>query len=1070
MRIGILGPVEVTVDGGTCEVSGARLRALLTRLALDAGRWVSVDALADALWGDALPADRANAVQSLVSRLRRAVPGVPVTSGPGGYQLDLPADAIDAHRFERLAASGRQSLADGHPHAAAETLGEALALWRGAALADLAGPGTGAAGIAGTAAMAAVARLEELRLAATEDRVEAELRTGPSAALVAELEELAAANPLRERLCGLRLEALAATGRPAQALAAYEEFRRRLADELGADPSPELKATHLAVLRGTPVAPPPRPGSRRGNLRAALTSFVGRDDELERVIKQLGESRLVTLVGPGGAGKTRLASVAAARLSAGTDGGAWLVELAPVTDPAAVPRAILDTLSRGMEVKAAWLAEVGPSRDTIGRLVELLAPADALLVMDNCEHLVDAAARVVDDLLARCPRLRVLATSREPLAVYGEVLCPVPPLRLPAADAEPGGLPGPTSRSAYALTFPSVQLLADRAAAVRPGFAVTDANVRAVVEICRRLDGLPLAIELAAARLRTLSPQQVADRLDDRFRLLTGGSRTAMPRHRTLRAVVAWSWDLLSADEQRLTEWLSVFAATVTAESATGVAGPDAGDLLDALVDKSLLQVAGDGRYRMLETIREFGLERLAEAGAVAEARAAHAAYFLRLVETADPYLRTAEQLPWLRLLDAERDNIYGALQFACDSGDADTALRIAAGLLMPLSIKGDYEQSATLFARAAAVPGPAPENARAIVRGMAMLGEVFSGGRPPDDDELAAMLAAVRATDLHASPYVALIEPITTLFTDNTAAGLAAVERGLAHPDPWTRAMLLVMRGQIEENDGDADGMLRDLTAASGLLREIGERWGLAMCLSALADALTKRGDFEAATGVLEESLALSKEINADDDVWYQRMWLAMTRSSRGDVAGARAELAQFVAELTGPRDGRAAAWALYLLGELARCGGDPDEALALYAASQARQDAAPMVAPQFRALVRAGEAYAMLAKGDLAAARRLADEAVRHGIAGRDMPVTATTAVAQAALRVAGGDAVSAAETLGAADSLRGHVDKSNVDAERLAARLREALGDAEYEAAYGRGWTMNRADALALVDPDQ
>src|SRR6185295_17277820 len=176
-------------------------------------------------------------------------------------------------------------------------------------------------------------------------------------------------------------------------------------------------------------------------------------------------------------------------------------------------------------------------------------------------------------------------------------------------------------------------------------------------------------------------------------------------------------------------------------------------------------------------------------------------------------------------------------------------------GLLMPLSIKGDYEQSATLFARAAAVPGPAPENARAIVRGMAMLGEVFSGGRPPDDDELAAMLAAVRATDLHASPYVALIEPITTLFTDNTAAGLAAVERG-----------------QIEENDGDADGMLRDLTAASGLLREIGERWGLAMCLSALADALTKRGDFEAATGVLEESLALSKEINADDDVWYQR------------------------------------------------------------------------------------------------------------------------------------------------------------------------------------------------------
>jgi DNA-binding SARP family transcriptional activator len=272
VRIGILGPLEVTVDGGTCEVSGARLRALLTRLALDAGRWVSVDALADALWGDALPADRANAVQSLVSRLRRAVPGVPVTSGPGGYQLDLPADAIDAHRFERLAASGRQSLADGHPHAAAETLGEALALWRGAALADLAGPapappdrGNRRHGRRRPAGGAAPGR--------HRGPVEAELRTGPSAALVAELEELAAANPLRERLCGLRLEALAATGRPAQALAAYEEFRRRLADELGADPSPELKATHLAVCaarRGVAVAsgrPAGQPAGRADQLR-----------------------------------------------------------------------------------------------------------------------------------------------------------------------------------------------------------------------------------------------------------------------------------------------------------------------------------------------------------------------------------------------------------------------------------------------------------------------------------------------------------------------------------------------------------------------------------------------------------------------------------------------------------------------------------------------------------------------------------------------------------------------------------------------------------------------------------
>jgi tetratricopeptide (TPR) repeat protein len=517
-----------------------------------------------------------------------------------------------------------------------------------------------------------------------------------------------------------------------------------------------------------------------------------------------------------------------------------------------------------------------------------------------------------------------------------------------------------------------------------------------------------------------------------------------MPRHRTLRAVVAWSWDLLSADEQRLTSGCRCSPRRSPPKARRAWPGPDAGDLLDALVDKSLLQVAGDGRYRMLETIREFGLERLAEAGAVAEARAAHAAYFCA---SSRPPTRTC----------ARQSSCRGC---ACSTPTGQHLRRAAVRVRLRRcrhrpAHRGRPAHAVVDQGRLRAVgdavrprrrgAGPRTGERPRDRPGDGDAGRGVLGGRPPDDDELAAMLAAVRATDLHASPYVALIEPITTLFTDNTAAGLAAVERGLAHPDPWTRAMLLVMRGQIEENDGDADGMLRDLTAASGLLREIGERWGLAMCLSALADALTKRGDFEAATGVLEESLALSKEINADDDVWYQRMWLAMTRSSRGDVAGARAELAQFVAELTGPRDGRAAAWALYLLGELARCGGDPDEALALYAASQARQDAAPMVAPQFRALVRAGEAYAMLAKGDLAAARRLADEAVRHGIAGRDMPVTATTAVAQAALRVAGGDAVSAAETLGAADSLRGHVDKSNVDAERLAARLREALGDA-------------------------
>ena len=343
-------------------------------------------------------------------------------------------------------------------------------------------------------------------------------------------------------------------------------------------------------------------------------------------------------------------------------------------------------------------------RDTVGRLVDVFAEADTLLVLDNCEHVIDAAARLAEELLARCPRLRVLATSREPLGILGEALRPVPPLRLPTADVS----------ATEALVYPSVQLLRDRGASVRPGFAVTDENVASIVEICRRLDGLPLAIELAAARLRALSPAQVASRLDDRFRLLTGGSRTALPRHRTLRAVVDWSWDLLTDEERRLAETLAVFPSTVTADSAAGVVGPGAD--LDTLVDKSLLQVVDDGRFRMLETIREYGLERLAAVGGVATARAAHAAYFLRLVETADPHLRTAGELPWLRLLEAERENINAALSFACDAGDADTALRIGAGLMMPMAVWGDRGQSGAVLDRVLTLPDPGLPGERAVV------------------------------------------------------------------------------------------------------------------------------------------------------------------------------------------------------------------------------------------------------------------------------------------------------------------------------------------------------------------
>ncbi|GAA1756013.1 BTAD domain-containing putative transcriptional regulator [Luedemannella helvata] len=1047
------------MDGVAVEVGGSRLRTLLTRLALDPGRTVGANALVEALWGDAPPAEPGNALQSLVSRLRRAVPGLPLQSAPGGYRLDLPADAVDAHRFERLAREGARALRADNPAGAATVLSEALALWRGPALADVAGADFAAA---------ADARLSELRLAATEDRVEAQLRLGADAALLgAELGGLAAAHPLRERTWALRMRALAAAGRTAGALAAYEEVRARLADTFGADPSAELREAHLAVLRGsaaphpaTPAAPPPQ----IGNLRATVSSFVGREAELARLGALLGEQRLVTLVGPGGAGKTRLAGTAAAAAAPRLPGGAWLVELAPVSDPADVPQAALATVLR-REARVRDPNEPSTPADDLSRLADALRGADTLLVLDNCEHVIDAAARLADELLARCPQLRVLATSREPLGIVGESLAAVPSLRLPAPDCP----------AAEAARYPSVQLLRDRASAVRPGFDVDDGNVAAVVEICRRLDGLPLAIELAAARLRTQSPEEVARRLDDRFRLLTGGSRTAMPRHRTLRAVVAWSWDLLTDDERHLVETLAVFPATITADSAAGVAGldtPVALDLLGAVVDKSLLQVidgAGDTtRYRMLETIREYGVDRLAEAGTLEAARAAHAAHFLSLAETAEPHLRGADQLPWLALMRAEWDNLVGAIHTACDAGDADTALRMCSALTFLWMMTGSHEQAGALLSRALAVPGDAPAQARAIAAMMHQLHNTMSGIARPDLSRVGEVVALLDGVDLHrAHPLLALVRPALSLVTDDTEAGLAEIDRQLDHPDPWARAMLLTMRSSIQENAGYADGMMRDVTAAVEAFRQVGDRWGMSTALTVLADAKSKRGETDEAAAALEESIRLMRELNPGDDAGHQRIWLASVHAY-ADPERARAELRAYVAEFPEPSPRRETAFALLILADLARTAGEPAEARQMLDRARVHLDAANLVPPQFQSLLLSTEAHlAMFLGRDDDAAEHIS-AALRYAVEGNDMPVVAKVGVAAACHYGATGEPALAAEALGAADAVRGTRDLTDCDTERLTRSLRQALGDAAFEAAYAKGRGHDRAGAFALFDP--
>ncbi|GAA0968995.1 BTAD domain-containing putative transcriptional regulator [Acrocarpospora macrocephala] len=1028
MRVSILGPLEVVAGGEVSTIGGARLRALLVRLAIDAGRVVTLDQLTEALWGEAAPADRANALQSLVSRLRRALPRAePLRSAPGGYRLDVPRDDVDLYKFERLAREGRRCLEAGDPGTALARLDDALGLWRGRPLADLA---------EAPFVDAAISRLDESWLSATEDRIEARLALGSPAGLAADVAELAAKHPLRERLRGLLMRALCAEGRQAEALAGYDEFRRLLADELGVDPGQELQQTYLAVLRG-PATPVRR---SRGNLRTALTSFVGRDDEIAWIGARLRQDRLVTLVGPGGAGKTRLAVTVAA----GLPQAAWLVELAPVTNPADVPQAVLGTLGPAYSG--------GAKDDSMARLVETLSGAETVLLLDNCEHVVDAVARLADEILGRCPRLRVLATSREPLGILGETLYPIPPLRLPTADD----------------LGPAVRLFADRAAAVSPGFALTPANTGHVIEICGRLDGLPLAIELAAARLRVLTVEQVAARLDDRFRLLTGGSRTAMARHQTLRAVVAWSWDLLTGAERRLVARLAVFPAGFTVAAAESLGGTL--DLVAALVDKSLLQLVEGPRYRMLETIREYALERLAESGDLVETRAAHAAYFLDLAETAEPHLRGGDQMTWITTLDTEHANLLAALHFAADRGDADTAVRLGAALSQFWLIRGKRSESAGWLRLALDVPGEAPAAARQIATALYLINSAVSANfaKLANTIEELEELAGLSGTE-GSHPLLLLIEPALALFTDDTARGLERIGALLDHPDPWARATLHLLRAFIRENDGDRSGMHVDLTVAVTLYREIGERWGLGHALTSLADVLLVSGDFDGAIAALEEAITLVRQLSPDDDAGHQRIWLAQVRAQKGDVARARAELEEMAVHDMREWTVRNVVFARLGLGDIARWLGDLDEAARQYDLAVAEVtglNEMRLLAPQFRALILTSRAHLAVEMGDLEAAAELVDQAANLTMIAKDMPVLARVGVAAAAVQARRGEPARGAVTLGATEQLRGAADRLNTEVVRVSGHLATVLGETAYGRAYANGVALARADAIAQV----
>ncbi|MGW2815551.1 BTAD domain-containing putative transcriptional regulator [Streptomyces sp. NPDC001415] len=863
MRYLLLGPLHMT--GPAPAPAGPRLRSLLAFLVLNAGHTVPAERLVDALYGEEPPAGAAGALQSQVSRLRKCVD---IEYGPAGYRLVADPEDVDVLRFERLARDGARAREAGDAGRAAVLLREALELWRGPALADVAHA---------PFAAAQSARLEELRAGAVEELAEAQLALGgdPSE-LLPWLREAVAAHPLRERLRGQLMRALRRGGRGAEALAEYETARTLLAEELGADPSPELAAVHLSILRGEDARP-----ATASRLPAQLTSFVGRDRELTTLVGLLGSSRLVTLIGTGGTGKTRLALEAATRLP----GEVCFVDLS------AAPRTALAV--RG----ALGLRDSGAD-DPESALVEALRDRAVLLILDNCEQIIEDAAALAHRLLSHCPGLRILATSREALGITGESLRPVGPLDTDAA----------------------VRLFTDRAVAVRPEFALDQTNSRTVQAICDSLDGLPLAIELAAARLRQLPLAQIADRLDDRFRLLSRGDRTKPERHRTLRAVVEWSWSLLSDEEREFAARLTVFSGGATSEAAGRVcgarsdaagrvcgarsdagcgAGRDSEDLLASLTDKSLVEVeagagagavAEAGRYRMLETIRAYAADQL-PASSRDLVGAAHTAYFLELAEAADPELRSADQLHWLKRLSAEHANLRAALVRATRR-DHPSALRLLTALSSFWWLRGLRADVAPVAAELlAALEGGGVLEAgsgagfdfdEAYV--LCVLAAGVGGAVPDADRARAARIVAERDRPFR--------QPFTAFLWAIAAGPSAGAERPeLAGPDPWSRALARAGSGHLHLFHGRVEEASRALSGALVAFRVLGERWGTATTLAGLAGVSAARGDAEAALGCMDEALALFEELGCWEDIADLLRERAELLRGAGRLASARAD-----------------------------------------------------------------------------------------------------------------------------------------------------------------------------------
>ncbi|HEU5404581.1 MAG TPA: BTAD domain-containing putative transcriptional regulator [Gaiellaceae bacterium] len=891
----ILGPIEVLLDGRPAALGAPKQRALLALLLVNRRRVVPAEQLVDGLWGGNPPASAVQSLQVYVHGLRRALGSERIETAGRGYRAAVAEEELDLDRFEHALERGRAALETGRVDDAEEDLRHALAVWRGPVLADLTEETRRAAG---------ADRLEELRLTALELRLDAELASGRHDAVVAELETLTAEHPYRERFLEQRLLALYRGGRQAEALEVYRNARRALAEELGLEPSPSLQELERAILRQDPSLAAPVAAKRSTRpLPVPPTPLVGRRLELAAVSALFRDegARLVTLTGPGGTGKTRLGLAVAHALEPELRDGALFVSLATISSPELLTPTIADAL--------------GVPEDEVR---DHLQARRMLIVLDNFEQLVEAAP-VVADLLAAAPRVWVLATSRAPLRLAAEHEYPVPPFETPDAGLAFEAL----------VQTDALRLFAARARAVDPGFELDAAAARDVARVCGRLDGLPLAIELAAARSKLLAPGEILERLEREPNLLPPGPRDAPARHQTLAATISWSYDLLPEEDRVAFARLGVFSGGCTLEAAERVSEVTV-ESLATLVDNNLLR-RRDSRFAMLETVRHFAVELLEGSGA-AETRRRHAEWLTELAEAARlANLGGEDPVPWLDRLEAEHANIRAALGWAIEA-DVQVALELVSALRPFWEVRGHFAEGLRWAEQALAADDVAPPELRTKA-------VAFAAG------------AALRVGDLTRAE---------ALYTE-------VLELAQEMDDIEGEARALSDLGTVAAVGGDTSNARRFLEESVERYRRLGVPRGLAIALSNLGDAAGQERRFDEAIAVTTEALTIQRELGDRGRAAISLNNLGYFSLQTGDVEPARAWLEECVALSFELGYKEVMAYALASFVQLCLLDGDAARAAHLAGvADQLQIDAGVLIQPVERALFEAAKAAAQEQLGD--------------------------------------------------------------------------------------------------------